>query len=245
METSLADANLAAIKPLGAGSMPRDIVVQTHYKLVDRIARSVFARVSNALPVEDLVQIGVIALIEASDVFEDRGVAKFSTYASTRIRGAMIDDLRKRATMSRQALRNRRQFATARDRLSNLLGRKPRDCEMACELKIDLQTYQQATNAAQGMHYETLDSAYSDHDSWFADLAPNALDSLERSRLKGAVADAIKSLKTRESMILQLYYVEEMNLEEIAEILGVTAVRVCQLKKGALETVRKLLGGWH
>lgn len=222
-----------------------DDLYQQHSKLIARIARSVFARTSTSIPVEDLIQIGVIALIKAAEIFEDRGVAQFATYAAVRIRGAMIDELRRSATMSRQALRNRREFGTARAQLCHALCRQPSEPEIAAHLKIAMPEYRAAAMAMQGFSYSELDAVYSDHSSWFADLALDAFENLEQSRLTTDVAAAVRDLPDREGMILQLYYVEEMTLEQIGSVMDITAARVCQIKKTALDKVRKHLGGWH
>lgn len=218
---------------------------QRHSKLISRVARSVYARTSTSIPVEDLVQIGVMALIKAAEVFEDRGVAQFATYAAVRIRGAMIDELRRSATISRQALRNRREFASARVRLAQILCRQPSEPEIAAHLGLAMPEYCAATTAMQNLSYGGLDAAYSDHNSWFADLTPDALECLQQYRLTTDLAEAIRVLPEREGLILQLYYIEEMTLEQISMVMDVSAARVCQIKKVALDKVRKRLCGWH
>ncbi|MFQ3594510.1 MAG: RNA polymerase sigma factor FliA [Sphingomonadaceae bacterium] len=220
-------------------------LIHNHLALVRKIAWHTHARVSSALDVEELVQIGMIALIEAARSFEDRGHAAFATYATVRIRGAMIDALRKQATMCRSALRRRRELNAARAKLEGKLGRPPTDAELAAALEISLAELQEANAATQGVRYESIDEVYSDHSIWFAEEGPDALDQLQSSELRAHLAEAIRKLPEREAMVLQLYFVEEMNLEEIGQVLGVGAARVCQIKKAALTKVRKLLGGWE
>ncbi len=220
-------------------------LVKQHSKLVAYIARSVFVRTSTSMPVEDLFQIGVIALLEAARVFEDRGVALFTTYAATRIRGAMLDELRRSATLSRQAMRNRRDFATTRARLSAQLGQLPSDGEMATELAIPVTAYRAAVAATQGLRYESIDAAYSDHSSWFADAGPDASEVLEQNKRSQALAAAIAAIPAREGMILQLYFVEELSLEEIGQVLNISGPRVCQIKRTALARVKRRLHDWQ
>jgi RNA polymerase sigma factor for flagellar operon FliA len=230
------------------GSRPRpdpDRLVRTHMSLVRKIAWHTHARVSSAVDVEELVQTGMIALIEAARNFEDRGQAVFSTYASVRIRGAMIDSLRKHATLCRSALRKRRDLNAARDRLAGLLGRTPTHAELAEEMSLSEAELRELLNATQGVRYESIDEVYSDHSIWFAADEPDAFDALAGSDLRSAMVEAIRELPEREAMVLQLYFVEELNLEEIGQTLGVGAARVCQIKKVALEKVRKRLGGWE
>lgn len=222
-----------------------ETLVQAHLPLVRKIAWHTHARVSTAIDIEDLVQIGMIALIEAARVFEDRGQAAFSTYASLRIRGAMIDALRKHATLCRSALRRRRELSAARERLASRLGRGPSDHELADDLGLSIAEVQAATAATQGLRQESIDDIYSDHSIWFAADEPDAFDRLESAELRAALVNAIGQLPEREARVLQLYFVEELNLEEIGQVLGVGAARVCQIKKAALGRVRGLLHGWE
>ena len=219
-------------------------LVRSHLRLVERIARNVFVKITSVVPMEDLVQVGLIALIEAARVFEPRGVAKFSTYASYRIRGAMIDDLRRHATMSRQALRDRRTFAALTDKLGCELGRRPSDTDMAHALGIDVQAFRKASAATSSLHFESIDATPSDSNSWFADPAPNAFDNLEHSRMQMAIEAAIDELPEVEGKVVQLYFIEEMSLDEIGDMLGVTGTRICHIKKKAVQRIRSKLTGW-
>jgi RNA polymerase sigma factor for flagellar operon FliA len=97
---------------------------------------------------------------------------------------------------------------------------------------------------SQAVHQESIDEVYSDHSMWFADIEERADDAIDRGRLQDAIAEAIAGLPEREAMVLQLYFVEEMNLEEIGQTLGVGAARICQIKKAALDRVRGLLQDW-
>ena len=222
-----------------------DRLVRTHMALVRKIAWHTHARVSTALDIEELAQTGMVALIEAARNFEDRGQAVFSTYASVRIRGAMIDALRKHATMCRSALRKRRDLNVARDRLTGLLGRTPTPAELAQEMEVSEDELREMLTATQGIRYESIDEVYSDHSVWFAADDPDAFDMLSSGDLRKAMVSAIAELPEREALVLQLYFVEELNLEEIGRTLGVGAARVCQIKKVALDKVRKRLGGWE
>ena len=221
-----------------------DTLVRTHTRLVERIARRIYVGMSAAMPVEDLIQIGLIALIEAARVFEARGIAKFSTYAACRIRGAIIDELRHHATISRQALRNRRNFASMAGRLACRLGRPPGDADMAQALGIDVAAYRKAAAATSSLRFESIDSAPSETSSWFADPAPDAFETLAHDQMQLAIAMAIEELPTVEARVLQLYFVEEASLEDIGDLLGVSATRICHIKKKAVDKVRQKLTGW-
>lgn len=220
-------------------------LVSSHLALVRRIAWHVHARVSTAIDIEDLVQIGMVALIEAARGFEDRGHAAFATYATVRVRGAMIDQLRKGATLVRSAIRRRREWGQKRASLEARLGRAASDDEMAAELGISIEAYRTAMAQTHAIHTESLDDVYSDHHDWFADDSPNAHEQLAEKDRREALAAAIATLPDREAQVLQLYFVEELNLEEIGQVLGVGAARVCQIKKAALMKLRGRLGGWQ
>lgn len=222
-----------------------DALVTAHLGLVRRLAWHVHSRVSSAIDVEDLVQIGTIALIEAARTFEDRGEASFATYATMRVRGGMIDALRKSATMVRSAMRRRRDFNRARAALESELGRVATDAEMATRLELTLEAYRSAAESTNGVRHESIDDVYTDHSAWFADGGPDAFETLAHHGLKNAVSAAISALPAREALVLQLYFVEELNLDEIGATLGVGAARVCQIKKAALAKVRTKVGGWH
>lgn len=236
--------NLGLYTPAALTRTDPERLVRNHLALVRKLAWHTHARVSTALDIEELVQIGMIALIEAARSFEDRGHAAFSTYATVRVRGSMIDALRKQATMCRSALRRRREINAARDSAASVLGRAPSETELASHMEIPLAELQTAITNTQGVRYESIDEVYSDHSIWFANDEPDAFDTLQSSQLRTNLMEAIKSLPERESQVLQLYFVEELNLEEIGQTLGVGAARVCQIKKAALEKVRKLLTHW-
>ena len=221
-----------------------DGLVTRHLALVRRLAWHVHSRISSAIEVEDLIQIGTIALIEAARSFEDRGEASFATYATMRIRGGMIDGLRKSATMVRSAMRRRREFGIVRSSLEGQLGRPATDAEMAERLELTVAAYRAAAETTHAARIESIDDVYSDHSASFADDGPDAFEALAQHGLKRAVTAAIDALPPREALILQLYFVEELNLEEIGATLNVGAARVCQIKKAALAKVRARLAAW-
>jgi RNA polymerase sigma factor for flagellar operon FliA len=233
--------DLGLYTPAALARADPERLIQNHLKLVRKIAWHTHARVSTALDIEDLVQIGMVALIEAARSFEDRGHAAFSTYATVRIRGAMLDALRKHATLCRSALKRRRELNAARSAFEGENGRAPSEAELAAAMGLTLAEVQEAIGATQGVRYESIDEVYSDHSAWFADDAPDAFEQLQSKEMKERLTQAIAKLPEREAMVLQLYFVEELNLEEIGQVLGVGAARVCQIKKAALDKVRKLL----
>jgi RNA polymerase sigma factor FliA len=217
-----------------------EMLVRDHAMLVRRIAWHVHARMSSAIEIEDLIQTGLAALVEAGRTFEDRGIL-FAPYAATRIRGAMIDSLRRQARMSRTGMANRRKLAGTRARLELELGRSVCDAEMAAALQIGSDAYHQMVATTHAMRLEPIDEAYSDHDADFADHSDAADCALEKIQQTRMLAEHIEQLPEREALILQLYFTEEMNLEEIGLILNVGAARVCQIKKTALTKLRHMM----
>lgn len=215
-------------------------LARAHMPLVRRIAWHVHGRVSSAIEIEDLVQIGMIALVEAANGYEDRGHA-FATYATMRVRGAMIDHLRRHATLCRSAMTRRRELEGTRSRLASRLGRDPAEAELATEMGLAPAAFRALADATAQVRHQSMDEVYSDQSMWFADVAERIDQSLEREQLKASLAEHIGRLSAREAMVLQLYFVEEMNLEEIGLTLNVGAARVCQIKKAALEKLRAAL----
>ncbi|HET8612667.1 MAG TPA: FliA/WhiG family RNA polymerase sigma factor [Sphingomonas sp.] len=219
-------------------------LVAEHMPLVRKIAWHVHGRVSNAIDIEDLVQIGMVALVEAANGYEDRGHA-FATYAGMRVRGGMIDHLRRHAAQCRSGMLKRKEIAAARAALEAKLGRAATDGELAEAMGLDAAAFREMADAAESVRHESLDEVYSDQSMWFADLEERGEEALDRERLKEMLADSIASLPEREAMVLQLYFVEELNLEEIGQVLDIGAARVCQIKKAALDRLRKKLADWR
>jgi RNA polymerase sigma factor for flagellar operon FliA len=219
-------------------------LITTHMPLVRKIAWHVHGRVSNAVDIEDLVQIGMVALVEAANSYEDRGHA-FATYAGLRVRGSMIDHLRRNASQARSGMAKRKEIAKARAEVEARLGRAASEAELAEAMGIDAASFRELADAAESVRHESLDEVYSDQSMWFADLEEQADEQLDRGRLGEALAGHIAQLPEREAMVLQLYFVEELNLEEIGQVLNIGAARVCQIKKAALDKLRGNLSDWR
>ncbi|MDO6416562.1 FliA/WhiG family RNA polymerase sigma factor [Sphingomonas sp. BIUV-7] len=215
-------------------------LARSHMPLVRKIAWHVHGRVSSAIDIEDLVQIGMVALVEAANGYEDRGHA-FSTYASMRIRGAMIDHLRRHATICRSAMAKRKELGKQTAALESQLGRMPTEAELATAMGLSPSEYRELADSVIQVRQESLDEVYSDQSMWFANVEERADDALEREQLGQMLAAHISELPEREALVLQLYFVEEMNLDEIGQVLNVGAARICQIKKAALDKLRNAL----
>lgn len=215
-------------------------LIAANLPLVHRIARLVRQRGGAAIDPADLVQTGMVALVEAAQRYEDMGYS-FSTYAVTRVRGAMIDHVRSQSAQPRSALLFRRAAKQARHRLHAALGRAPSDHEMATALAMPADLYRRRVSDTAEIRFESLTDAYSDRLGAFAlqeDSAENRLCEVGRAT---QLADALARLDEREARVLHLYFVEDVSLADIGAALGIGAARVCQIKKRAIERLRAML----
>lgn len=216
-------------------------LAKRHLPLVRRLAWHVHGSMSSAVEVEDLIQIGLVALVEAAANFEDRGQVTFEQYLITRVRGSMIDALRRQATLTRGAMQRRRAYNAAITALTNELGHAPDEAATAERLGVPIDKLRLDYATAEPVRFESIDDIYSDDKPWFASDDPDAFEQLAEADLREALIEAITALPEREAQVVQLYYVEELNLEEIGMVLGVGAARVCQIKKSAHDRLKKAL----
>jgi RNA polymerase sigma factor FliA len=218
-----------------------EAMVRKHLPLVRRIAWHVHGSMSSIVEVEDLIQIGMVALIEAVSGFEDRGQVTFEQYLMTRVRGAMIDELRRQATLTRGAMRRRKAYQETVSTLAAELGHVPNDAQVADKLGVTPEKLRAEYASAEAVRFDSIDDMYSDESPWFMSDEPSAFDQLAEGDQRAALIAAISELPTREAQVIQLYYVEELNLEEIGQVLGVGAARVCQIKAGAHARLKRAL----
>ncbi|VVT06768.1 RNA polymerase subunit sigma-70 [Sphingomonas sp. EC-HK361] len=216
-------------------------LVREHLPLVKKLAWHVHGSMSTAVEVEDLVQVGLVALVEAVAGFEDRGLVTFRQYLATRVRGAMIDELRRHAAMTRGAIRRRKDYNRALSALNAALGRTPTEREIAGHLGVTLDKLRQDYATAEAVRFEPIDDVYTDDAPWFASGEPDAFDQLAESEQRDLLIAAIAKLPEREALVIQLYHVEELNLEEIGQVLGIGAARVCQIKSAAHARLKKAM----
>lgn len=216
-------------------------LARKHMPLVRRLAWHVHGSMSSAVEVEDLIQIGLVALVEAAGSFEDRGQVSFEHYLVTRVRGSMIDALRRQATLTRGAMRRRRAYNNTIAMLTGELGHAPSEAAIAERLGVSIEKLRLEYATAEPVRFEAIDEVYADDKPWFASDDPDAFEQLAEADLREALIAAITGLPEREAQVIQLYYVEELNLEEIGLVLGVGAARICQIKKSAHDRLKKAL----
>ncbi|MBS0478235.1 MAG: sigma-70 family RNA polymerase sigma factor [Proteobacteria bacterium] len=238
MKAAFANAQPLTYRPAPARDV--EALVRKHTPLVRRIAWHVYGSVSGVCEVEDLVQTGLVALVEAIHGFEDRGAVTFEQYLATRLRGSMIDQLRRQATLTRGAMRRRKQYQETVAMLT--VGRvPPTDADVAARLGVTIEKMRADYAGAEAVRFDSIDDVYTDDGPWFMSDEPNAFDQLAESDLRDALIAAIGALPEREAQVIQLYYVEELNLEEIGQVLDVGAARVCQIKASAHARLKKAM----
>jgi RNA polymerase sigma factor for flagellar operon FliA len=209
--------------------------------LVRRMAWHMHGAGQADLDIEDLVQTGLVALTECIARHEHDSEDGFAAYAKMRVKGAMIDLLRRNATITRGAMARRREINATEKALLTRFGRPPTSAELAETLGISEDELEAARLAATPLRFEPLEDCYSDSDSAFVDETPNGLELLCDVEARVHLANAIHALSERNQLVIQLYFLEELNLSEIAQILGVSVPRVHQLKATALNELKKLL----
>lgn len=195
----------------------------------------------DGIEIEDLIQAGLVALTECAQRHHGPGEDGFAAYAKLRVRGAMVDLIRRQLPLSRGVTERRRLIASAETGLHAALGRAPAEAEIAAALGLAASELDSLRHAAQAIRFEALDEAYADDNPAFADPAPDSLALLEDAELRESVASAIAALPERLQLVTQLYFVEELNLAEIATVLEVSIPRVHQLKAQALDRLRAAL----
>lgn len=229
-----------------AGVINKQRPVAEFAPLVKRIANHMVAKLPSNIEVDDLIQVGMIGLMDALSRYEEAPGAQFETYAAQRIRGAMLDELRQADWLPRGARKSMRQIEAAVHALQQRLGRSPLEAEIASELKVPLADYQEMLLEARGtqlIHYEDF---MEDGDDDFlerncANSNPDPLANLLDDNLRKALIGAISDLPEREKMMMGLYYEQELNFKEIGAVLGVSESRVCQIHNQAVARLRAKL----
>ncbi|MFT3813666.1 MAG: RNA polymerase sigma factor FliA [Acidovorax sp.] len=227
------------------GQLDRDAMIRQHVPLVRRIAHHMIAKLPPNVELDDLIQVGMIGLAEALSRYEATQGVQFETFATQRIRGAMLDELREGDWMSRSSRKSQKEIEQAVHRLEHRLGRSPLESEIADELGMELTEYQSLLGKVRGtqlVYLEDMTHGQDDEEGFLerhvADGAADPMAMLRDHRLRTALVAAIKTLPEREQHIMGMYYEHDMNLKEIAAVLSVTESRVCQLHSQAIARLR-------
>jgi RNA polymerase sigma factor for flagellar operon FliA len=228
------------------GKADKNQLLTEHMPLVKRLAHQMKAKLPASVEVDDLVQAGMIGLLDAIGRYEDDHGAQFETYAVLRIRGAMLDELRSNDWMPRSTRQNMRKVEQAMAALQQQLGRPPSESEIARSMKLSLADYQDMLGDSGGhqlVYYEDFHDE-DGNDSWLDRYAvdeDDPLRALMETDFRQAVIDAIDALPPREKLLMGLYYEEELNLKEIGAVMGVSESRVSQLHSQAVGRLRTYL----
>jgi RNA polymerase sigma factor for flagellar operon FliA len=224
-----------------------DALVRKHADLVKRIAYHLAGRLPPQVEVEDLMQAGMMGLLEAAQNYSSGRGASFETYAGIRIRGAMLDALRKLDWAPRSVHRKARAAAQALREVEALRGSEANEIDVAAHMGVSLPEYQRIVQDTLGCQLLRLNDADGEDSALdrLPDAAPDPEASALDASLREAIIEAIQALPERERLVLSLYYEQELNLKEIGAVLKVTESRVCQLHGQALLRLKAQLTEWH
>jgi len=227
------------------GQLDRNALIKQYQPLVRKLAHHMMAKLPPSVEVDDLIQVGLIGLSDALTRFEASQGVQFETFATQRIRGAMLDELRGNDWMSRSSRKGQKDIEVAMRRLEHRLGRTPLESEIAAEMGLPLDEYQSLLGKVRGtqlVYLEDMSRNGEDDDSYLdrhvADAGADPLNMLRDHRLRESLVAAIKALPEREQYIMSMYYEQDMNLKEIAAVLDVTESRICQLHSQSIARLR-------
>ncbi|MGM9486535.1 RNA polymerase sigma factor FliA [Ideonella sp. YS5] len=232
------------------GRLDANAMLKQYSPLVRRLAHQMIAKLPANVEIDDLIQVGMIGLHDAFGRFDTEQGVQFETFATQRIRGAMLDELRGSDWMSRGNRRQQREIEAAVHKLEQQFGRAPQESEIAREMGVSLTEYQDTLTKVRGTQLVYLEDMSGDEggdeflDRHVANEDVNPLSQLQDHRMRQALVEAIKKLPEREQYVMSMYYEHDMNLKEIAAVLGVTESRVCQLHSQSIARLRVKLREW-
>ena len=213
-------------------------LVESELAQVRRIAHYYHGRVSGVIEVDDLIQVGNLGLIDAAQRYVPKDGVSFASYAAIRIRGAIVDHLRKSSNLCRTTIMMRQKIKRSSEALEQRLQRTPTAIEIAAESGISVSEYEEWRLAFQANTHNSIDEVMDDFSIWFEASDENPEAHMEKIEIKAALDRALRDLNEKEALVIQLYYVEELNVYENAEILSATTGRVSQIKKAAITRLR-------
>ena len=229
------------------GRLDANAMIKQYSPLVRRLAHQMIAKLPANVELDDLIQVGMIGLSDALTRFDAGQGVMFETFATQRIRGAMLDELRGNDWMSRGDRRHQRSIEAAVRALEQRHGRAPAESEIAKEMGLTLIEYQELLGKVRGTQLVYLEDMSGDEgDADFLDRhvaveGADPLAQLRDQRMRQALVDGIKTLPEREQYVMSMYYEHDMNLKEIAAVLGVTESRICQLHSQSIARLRSKL----
>jgi len=224
-----------------------DDFAERYAPLVKRIAHHLMARLPSSVQLEDMLQAGMLGLLEARGNFDATKGASFETFAGIRIRGSMIDEIRRGDWVPRSVHKNARAIASVIKEIEQKTGRDARDTEVAKKLGVEVHEYRQMLMDVANGHMMDFEGMGVDEDYFsqgLSDINQTPLERIQREDFRNSLADAIASLPEREKLVLALYYDEELNLKEIGEVIGVSESRISQINSQAMLRLQSRLKDW-
>ena len=219
----------------------KETLIKSCINLVKKIAWHYHGRVKNIIEIDDLIQIGMLGLVTAADNFIEKPGVSFSSYASIRIKGEIVDFLRKNSNLCRTTISNKQKYEKAIEELQKEFNRQPKEEEVVKKLDINLEELSKWKEAFAANKLENLDAVYDEFSIWFLSKEDTPEESFTNLELREALLEALKKLERVEALVIQLYYVEELNVYEIAEVLNLTNGRISQIKSLAIKRLRNQL----
>ena len=213
-------------------------LISGHMDLVRKIAWHMHGRVGSAIEIDDLIQIGYFGLVTAAQKYSVKEGASFASYAVLRIRGAIVDHLRKSSNLCRTTIQMQQKTKMVEASLLKKLHRSPSRQEISDELGIKIDEFDEWERAFAANVHTSLDAAYDEFSMWFVSKDSSPEQKLNEADLRKSLRMSLEDLSEKEALVIQLYYVEELNVYEIAEVLDVTTGRVSQIKKSAISKLR-------
>lgn len=231
------------------GRAIKDELLTKNTPLVKKLAHQLKAKLPSNIEVDDLIQAGMMGLLDAMTKYEENAQAQFETYAVQRIRGAMLDQLRDSDWMPRGTRKNMKKIELVLNELQQEYARHPTEIETAQKMKVSLKEYQQMLTDGAGhqlIYFDDFHGGNSDDgdhflDRYYSDTSNDPLQALINHGFRAAVIKAIESLPDREKLLMGLYYEQELNLKEIGDVMGVSESRVSQIHSQAIARMRGVL----
>lgn len=232
------------------GTLSRDAQLKHYAPMVKRLAHHLLAKLPANVEYDDMIQAGMIGLMDALGRYEEGQGTQFETYANQRIRGAMLDELRNNDWLPRSVRKNQRAIGSAMSQLEHRLGRPAAEGEIAREMNLPLDQYQELLQDAKGSQLIYFDDYSTDDDNGnyldrhVADTDSDPAALLNDKRFRGELVKHIDDLPEREKQLMGLYYEQDLNFREIAAVMGVSESRICQLHTQAVTRLRSKLKDW-
>jgi len=219
----------------------KDGLINENLELVKRIAYYYRGRVGKIIEIEDLLQLGMVGLVEAAHNYSPQDDVPFASYARLRIKGAIVDYLRKSSNLCRGTIRRKQDYERAKRSLEKKLNRDPSVEEIAIELQVEVSELSKWKHDFAVSQHKSIDEATEAYGDFLFSMEEPVEEKIFNGQLKQLLRENLTSLNQQQLLVLQLYYVEELNVYEIAEVMSVTTGRVSQIKSAAIKILRNLI----